>query len=356
MGERQVTRVERVLGRLGIVIEERRGQRLWALCPYHKDRHAENWFIRHTGPRRGQHHCFACKAGGSLLELVEHVRRCDRDKARAWLKDFADDAAPPAAGRIRVEVSSPFAGGFELPAELIVEPFKKWVSGARSYAKSRDITLAQVKKWRIGYAVEGRLAGRLIFVARDTDGVPSSYSARTFVDAKKRYLTPDSREGADLDVMFGEEHWPAPDERGKRPGFVVLVEGAINGLAVERALVAAGVEGYFAVMGGSHLRPIHAMKLASFERVLLLSDPDAAGDDVAELYDAALARHTAVERVRLPAGSDAQSVSLDELVSLLCPERRPSSRMQPLTNDVASSRPRSKQPRATSSTLRTGSK
>lgn len=314
MGDDGLSRVERIIGRLGIVPDRKRGRRLWALCPFHRDRHAENWFIRHIGRRRGQHHCFSCKAGGSLLDLVMHVRRCSETKAQAWLDDFEDDAPPPPANRVRMNIRSPLASGFEVPPECIEEPFDEWVTPARDYARSRGITRAQVKRWRIGYAVFGKRGGRLMFIARDQDGVPGTYSARTFIGAEKRYLTPSEYENADLDVMFGEEHWPAALEDRR---LVVLVEGAINGLAVERALALAKIDGHFAVIGGSHLRPAHAMKLATFARVILLTDPDAAGDDVSEAYVSALARHVHVDRVRLPSKQDAQSLPRKALAELL---------------------------------------
>jgi DNA primase len=314
-----LTRVEKIIAKLGIVAASKSGQRLWALCPFHKDRTPDNWFIRYTGPRKGQNWCFSCKGGGSLFDLVMHVHRCDFKKARAWLKDFGDDAPPPAANLIRLKVRSPVEVGFQLPAELIADPLEEWVSDARKYAvEDRGITPEQIARWRIGYAVDGRLGGRLIFVVRDARGVPAGYSARTFVDHDKRYLMPNESERSDLDVMFGEEFWPPLGQRG----LVVLVEGAINGLAVERALAHASEPSSFAVMSGSHARPIHLLKVSTFKRVVILSDADVAGDGVAEEYAAALARHTAHERVRLGEGEDAQTIPLKRLARLLCPPNR----------------------------------
>lgn len=321
MRRRQVD-VPKLLKALGI--EARlRGKEWAAPCPNpaHDDRHP-SWRMRDDplsrSGKHGSHKCWPCGFKGGPLDLVMKVRSLDEDEARAWLSAFyRGDAAEPPPERLRWQMGSYFAQGFELPGEVKVEPLDEWPSAAREYVESRGITAEQVERYGLGYAVYGRLAGRIVLVARDIEGAPRSYTARTFTGHLKRYLAADRSEGPDLGCMFGEQFWP-PLERlqgaMRRRGWVAALEGAINGLAVERAVP----ELPFAVTSGTQPHPAHFAKLASFEGVLLLTDPDAAGDAAAERFAQALGRHVPVRRVRLSEGKDAQEVAPTLLREVLC--------------------------------------
>ena len=102
---------------------------------------------------------------------------------------------------------------------------------------------------------------------------------------------------------------------------MVVCEGAFNALAVERvwpgaedreAAHAWGLPAVAAI-GGSVLRPMHALKLAAFREVLVLTDPDHAGEKVALELAGALGRHVVVKRVTLAPGTDADSIPGEDL-------------------------------------------
>lgn len=294
--------VERLLQRLNI--PARRCGREWeAHCPaiFHPPSRHPTWLIRDDpySVKNSAHHCWPCGFGGGPVALVMEVLGLDAREAKAWLaeEDGAANARPVAS---EVEISVEARGAFRLPAGVVVAPLEEWPASARAYAESREITAEQVERWGVGYAVSGRLRGRIVFVKRDSLGVPAGYSARTFTGSAKKYLEAVSWENPDPSVMFGEQHW--------RPGDVVLLEGAINAFAVERAIRYTPLECSVAVTSGSELSPIHASKLVAFDRVIVLSDPDEAGDKLARNVDAALARHVPVVRVNLPEGKDAQTV------------------------------------------------
>lgn len=305
--------VRAVLRRFGIEVTWEDGTRLWAKCPFHlrmlgkEDEGATNWFIRCGGPRNGQSHCFACGGGGSLPWLVEHVLNLTQwSSAVEWLDEFkAEDEPLPRGVQLRVEARSLGREAFAMPFGVAGdEPLSEWIEIARDYVtKDRGLTPEQVRRWSIGYAVEGRLEGRIVVPVHDADDELCGYMARAYGSARKRYLYPSTAEHPNLDAMFGERHWPRSRER------VYACEGAFNALAVERAIPGAHV----AVLGGSHLRPMHAAKLSTFGEVVLLTDPDAAGDKAARALQAALGRHARVTRVRLPEGKDANDLSPEEL-------------------------------------------
>jgi DNA primase len=309
MSTREKTRVERVLERLGIHYELR-GDRAWARCPFHTD-HNPSWMIRTRGRREGQHHCFACKAGGKLVSVVMKVRHIeDEDDAFEWLRSFKKNE--PVNIRVRVREQPPQLGRqrFQIPSEVIFDPLSKWVSLAQRYARKRGITDEQVQRFGIGYAVNARLAGRIVIPYRGFGGHPAGYSARTFVDDDVRYLTPHESEGADLGVPFGEHLWPIPMRRH----VVVVTEGAIDALAVDR------VSDPFisvAALNGSEVNPMQITKLATFTKVVILTDNDPAGHKAATQLTSSLSRHVQLERVLLPSGMDAAKMKPDVLAETL---------------------------------------
>lgn len=315
-------RVATVLDKLGIKFVRKTGAgsfRLWASCPYHVITEVERaakvgmrWMIRENGERAGQHFCFSCKAGGSLADLVMHVRGVAFDGAADWLNDFGD-ATPdpvPMAESIALDLWPTVTKGFRIPREVIFDSLPSWVTPARRYLHARGIDEAQCHRWGIGYAVDGRLAGRIVLVVRSARG-PAGYMARTYSDQTRRYLYPRGDEKPDLDVMFGQENWS-----GRRE--VVVTEGALNALAVERA-----VGGNIAALGGSDIREMHVARLVTFARVVILTDSDKAGDEVASNLMGMLGRHTLAVRVRLPDNVDANDLTTPELRDALWPALSP---------------------------------
>lgn len=303
MSER--VQVDRLLERFGIPIPQGSGVEVWAPCPVHADK-SPSWSINRT---TGQHHCFSCGWGGSAAALALHMLggvelAWTLPDAWRWLGDhgYLDDTTPLA-------VDLYLMGGrptpFVLPPEVRLDvPPEEWPTPARRYMRSRRVPRWQVRRWRIGFAVDGRLAGRIVFPIRDARGAACGYSARTFTNDAKRYLTPRAEEHPNSRVLFGEEHWTARDH-------IVVTEGAFDALAAERVcrVAVAGLSGV------THAAdPLVIGKLASFGLVSVLTDPDEAGERAWEVLRDALVRHVrGVRRVRLPGGDDAASTAPEVL-------------------------------------------
>lgn len=293
--------VERLLKRLGIEAKKK-GKEWVAKCPNpaHDD-HSPSWRMRDEpgATRHGYHKCWPCGFGGTAVDLVQKVLGIeDWREAKRWI----EDAAAPAAKQVEaVEVRvSPARRGFRLPAEVMIEPIEKWPAVAREYfVGERGLEPWQVERWGVGYAVEGRLRGRIVIVSRDAQGRPKRYTARSFTGAERRYLEPEVHERASESAMFGEQHWPDP--RGSEPRDVLfVVEGAINGLALEAEL--PGI--YFGATAGSQMRGLYGPKLATWKRLCVMTDPDDAGDKLHAEIAASVARSCEVERLRLEPGMD----------------------------------------------------
>lgn len=305
--------IEKLLLALGIAAK-RNGREWAALCPLpgHVDTKA-SWSIHDQDghPNHGLHHCFSCNQGGGVLSLTVDVLGFEtRDDARAWLErngitsipDIPQEVVDQERGR------DSLMGGEELrvPPGVRFDPIEKWVTAARDYAldprpQGRGLAGFQVARWGLGYAVDGRMGGRLFIPTRDEQGRLVSYTARTYRNHDARYLNPTKEEHASTDAIFGAERWgPVPGRE-----LLVLCEGALNALAVERALwVDPQHPAKIGALGGSNVTPMVLAALSTFQRVIVLTDADAAGDTAAMKVLAALARWRDVRRVRLPGGQD----------------------------------------------------
>lgn len=305
----ELSRVELVLRALGIAYEPVEGSdtELRALCPFHHDT-KPSWGIQKAGESAELHYCFSCKEGGNLLKLAMHVRGVGSFEADLWLLDVAGAGQPeeevfaPALVQVESRKSKIGRPAFRMPDGFLPAPLSRWATKAREQMERRGIDEAQAKRWGMGYALDGKLRGRIVFPVRDGRGHLASYQARDFTgaDDRPRYLTPSlKRERPNLDAMLGEHLWR---DRGR----VVVVEGGFKALAVERA-----GEANVAALGGSDLRDAVVRKLMRFSEVVVMTDPDAPGDKVASEMIVAIGEMTRacrVRRVRLEEGEEPDEV------------------------------------------------
>lgn len=294
--------VPALLSRLGLRTE-RRGHELWARCPFHDER-TPSFCVRNQ-PGNEEHHamwrCYgACSEvrGGSVIGLV--MALLDLDARAAWRWIGGEEALPVMCVEVEVRRSTE---PFRLPAGVILAPLARWVTPAREYAESRGVTAEQADRWRLGYAVEGYLGGRLVLPVRDARHKLLGYTGRTFTGAAKKWREPRAEEGGDKGAIFGEEHWPALAERKR----VVVTEAALDALAVERVL-----PGPVAAVYGSELLPGHVARLSTFAEVVVASDPDGAGVKLAKQIRSALARWSRVRVADLPDGYDPNALERED--------------------------------------------
>lgn len=287
-----------ILPALGIEAKQQ-GREWTALCPSpDHDDHKPSWSIRDEPghAKHGFHGCWSCGFKGGLVGLVMVRRACSMSEAVTFLGKGAVDQAPEHV-RLELEAVRSRAPAFALPAGVMMERFGLWPEVVREYAVSRGVTGGQVDTWGLGYALTGKLAGRIVIPKRDVAGVLRGYTARTFLPTeRKRYLEPLEVEGADGTCLFGEAGWV-----DARSGAVVVTEGALNALAYARVCDHA-----VAALSGTKLVTVHAaLKLARFARVYVATDADRAGDCAAEEIISLLERRTECIRWRLPNKVDA---------------------------------------------------
>ncbi len=294
--------VPRMLNALRIRDASFRWNEWWATCPYpdHDDKDP-SWSIHDnpTAPNHGFHKCFGCKRGGGPIELVSARIGITRSSAARWLREngLILGQAMGGVSELKVVVSGQRLRP-KLPPSVVVEPLEEWPGLAREYAMARGIGPQHVLRYRLGYAIHGRLAGRIVFPAWDVNGDVTNYTARAFSSNQRRYMNPDKKEGyPHQSSVFGEHLWPSLPR-----DVVFTTEGAINGLAVDSALA-----GHYAIgaLFGSQLHPPQVLKLTRFTTIIHIADPDVTGHEFARKIRDALKQAADVRVVYLAEG-DAQ--------------------------------------------------
>jgi DNA primase len=283
-----------LLESLGIDARKRGGE--WtALCPNreHDDRKPSWKMVDDGSDRTGMHHCWPCGFGGTAVGLVMELLGVGYHAAKSWLSEYEREDEELT---VSVRVAAPAV--FRFPAGVERRDILEWPRPFRRYLAKRRLTVSQVRRWGLAYALEGRLAGRVVIPTRSAAGRLLSYTARAVDRGALRYLTPAREEGADAGAVFGEEHW-GPG------GTVAVAEGAFDALAVERAVPGLAVAA-LGTGGASHASdPRVLAKLSRFERVVCVTDSNHAGDRAyGELADG-LRSTGEVLRARPPEGTDA---------------------------------------------------
>lgn len=306
--------VAALLAWLEVPSKQRGGER-WARCPLHGELDP-SFQIRDDGSEMaGVWRCFGCGESGNgpkLASMMLGISYADAIEMMEARGIYGEPPPTPEQVAIDIEQRSP-NGGFRMPPGAVFGDLDTWTTPARRYALQRGITAAQVARWKIGVGIAGRLNGRIVIPVHDGAGVLRGYSARTYCDDPKRYDEPSVKDGYEPGFVWGESWW----EHRKA---VVVCEGALNGLAVERVLPLAidtGVLPAVAAVRGSNLHPLHVMRLGSFERVIVASDPDAAGEKLWEALRGAFGRWADVRRVVL-VGGDANKIEREEPAALAC--------------------------------------
>lgn|GEM_PF-2938567 len=284
-----------------LAIKSRRlGRERWACCPFHAEK-LPSFQIKDDGSSMaGLWRCFGCGERGNAITLTAQLLDVSNGEAIELMESWAVfGPAPEVPARIALDVHERHTGRYVLPLGAIFEPLEEWPTPARGYLKKRGVTPAQVARWRIGHGVAGRLSGRIVVPVHDGAGVVRGYTARTYVDADKRYDEPSTKDGYEPGYVWGELWWPVMRRT------VVVCEGAFNALAIERVLptvVDAGEPPPVCALRGSNLHEGHVLRLGTFDRLIVASDPDKAGQKLWDALRGAFARWTQMSRVVLVGG------------------------------------------------------
>lgn len=156
---------------------------------------------------------------------------------------------------------------------------------ARRYLKDRGITKEDILFWKMGYAVSGEYAGRVIIPSFNVEGKVDYFIARTYENDWKRYKNPE----APRDIIFNELFVDWHND-------ITIVEGVFDAVKARNAIPILG----------STLRENSKLfkELIKHDPAIYIAlDPDAE-KKAEKLVNSLLSYGAEVYKIDIPAGKD----------------------------------------------------
>lgn len=260
---KQAVSLEAVLARYRVPsLHRARPHQLAGCCPIHGGQRDDS-FRAHLG--KNAFHCFACQAGGNVLDFVVAMEKCSIREAALKLHHWF--GLPQAAG------PSPARGwqNWELVREkegrnLPLRFALTGVDHGHPYLRQRGIDFAAAVEFGVGfYNRGGLLSGRIVIPIRNQAGEIVAYAGRAVDGKPPKYQLPAGfRKGLELFHL----------DRALATGShtVIVVESYFDCLRVHQA----GFPSVVALMGSSLSRAQETVLVERFERVVVMLDGDSA--------------------------------------------------------------------------------
>ncbi len=320
---------------------EKAGIHFKARCPFHNEKTA-SFFV---SPARGSYHCFGCARGGDIFTFVEEIEGLDFPETLKLLAGRAGVVLEKISSKERGETAEIFYA-LEEAAKFFEAELRK-NTDAIDYLKSRGITGATAKKFRIGYAPDGwrnlaahlaakkipesisekaglliksekgadmydRFRTRVMFPINDAQGRVVAFSGRIYPEPEdknsgaKYVNSPETPVYNKSSILFG---YDKAKQAILRENSCIIVEGQMDLVMAHQA----GTENTVAV-SGTALTEKHLKLIKRFtDRLILSFDGDEAGLK-ASLRSVSLALNEGMDVmvVTLPLGKDPADIILSE--------------------------------------------
>jgi DNA primase len=277
-------------------------------CPIHGGRRDDS-FRAHLG--KNVFHCFACQAGGNVLDFIAAMEKCSVREAALQLQQWFGGASPVAPMALRRQASQEvWEGQLVRKREDFNPPLPfalKGVDPTHPYLAQRGIEFATAVAFGVGfYTGRGLLNGRIAIPIRNRHSEIVAYAGRAVDGRPPKYRLPASfRKTLELFNL----HWAAAT--GSET--VVLVEGYFDCLRVHQA----GFPSVVALMGSSLSEVQERALLQHFERVILMLDGDEAGRAATRAIVARLSRSCSMKIARVQDGAQPDQMSSSAIRALL---------------------------------------
>jgi DNA primase len=295
----------------------RQGARFTGLCPYPD--HNEKSPSFSVTPERGFYHCFGCQRGGDAIKLVMDLRSLPFTEAISYLADRSNielqfEGSSPAESLAAEErthrrraIHKALAAAAVYYHKYLIGSSTAQARRAREYLESRGFDDSTIVEFRIGFApprgaagfigvarglgLDGktleaagllnsrggeRFAGRVTFPISERRGRIVGFGARAMGDTQPKYLnSPETEVFNKRELLYGV---PQVLDAVRREKAVLVVEGYTDVLM----LYQKGIGNAVATLGTA-TTPGHLRALSRYaDRILLLFDPDAAGEKAIE--------------------------------------------------------------------------
>lgn len=203
--------VESVFGK-GIV--SRSGNDIAVSCPICKDSKKKKLAISLVS---WGFHCWVCDNKGKTL--VPILRKCySRDVTNLYRQKFLDQRPERQADDVEEEKKFEYPEGF-VPIVNLLDSKNPNIRSSIAYLKSRDVSISDFYKYRIGLTPTGKDPRRVFFISLDSTGDENYYVSRSIDEkAKQRYVNSNVDK---MKIVFNESEidWDSP---------VFLVEGVFD--------------------------------------------------------------------------------------------------------------------------------
>jgi DNA primase len=254
-------------------------------CPIHQG-HGTEAFHAHLG--RGVFHCFACGAGGNVLDFVAAMEGCTVREAALRLQGSRGQGGRPAG----VTARGPRRRELVTKKREVNPPlsFALDVDSGHPYLAGRGLHPRTVDHFGVGYyGARGLMQGRIAIPIHDDQGRLVAYCGRALDEDAPRYRFPAGFQKAQ--VLFNYHRARATGEHR-----VIVVEGFFDCMRVHQA----GYPWVVSLMGARLSATQKDLLVDRFASVVLLLDGDQTGRTAAEQIAGDLAPACSVTQVLLP--------------------------------------------------------
>jgi DNA primase len=303
---KQTVSLEAVLRHYQVPGLRKRGHQLVGRCPIHRGQRDDSF---RASLSKNAFRCFACQAGGNVLNFVAAMEKCSIRQAALCLQRWFSVGAPGEGplGSARRSVRN---GELVRAKEGRNPPLPFVLTGvdhSHPYLVERGIDPATAVEFGVGfYARSGLLSGRVVIPIANARGQTVAYAGRALDDSLPKYKLPAGfRKAREL---FNLHRATATGSQT-----VIVVEGYFDCLRVHRA----GLPSVVALMGSSLSAKQENALLETFDRVVLLLDGDAAGRAASRALVARLSKRCLVVEVQVPDGAQPDQLSLVAIQELL---------------------------------------
>jgi DNA primase len=263
-------------------------------CPLHGGEGQDTFHVDTAGQR---FHCFACQAGGSVLDLVSAMEHCGLREAAERLSGWQSIAAMPFDPRSRdpkptvtKKINVIPRVGFRL----------RGVDCRHPYLSTRGIHEATAIEFGVGfYSGPGLMQRRLAIPIEDDAGQLVGYCGRSLDGSEPRYKFPPGFPKSRL--LFNLHRAAATGQSD-----IIVVEGFFDCLKVYKA----GFRRVVGLMGSSLSEEQCRLLVGHFSHITLMLDGDVTGRRARSAIASILPAHRPLDIIELP--DDAQPDQLTD--------------------------------------------
>lgn len=289
--------LEHVLRYYGIDWLRRSGTRQYrGRCPIHRGEGKEAF---HANYEQNAFHCFACGAGGNVLDFVAAMEKCTIREAALQLQVRFSSLAvvKPAESQLVTKKR-----GVNRPLN-----FSLTVDRRHPYLAQRGIEASTADYFGVGYfGRPGLMSNRIAIPIHDADSRLVAYCGRSLNGDEPRYRFP--AEFKKSHVVFNYHRARATTGRQ-----VVVVEGFFDCMRVHQA----GFPNVAALMGAQLSPTQKDLLISRFPQIALMLDGDETGRAAMARIASDLASACSVNEVRLPANVQPDQMTAEQIRHVL---------------------------------------